>query len=82
MKIEEKVPVRIPMMKTKGEVVDHTRAEDVERGGREQVVILVSMERENTRLIARLMIVPQVGAGFISSSSRIRSKTTMVSLIE
>ena len=82
MKMDEKVPVRIPMTKTKAKSLMTQAPKTQRETAARRVVILVRIERERTRLMAMVMIFLKLVTGFISSSSRMRSKTTIVSLIE
>ena len=80
--MEENVPVRIPITKTKAKSLITPAPNTHRETAASNVVILVRMERESTLLIAIVMIFFKFVTGFISNSSRIRSNTTIVSLIE
>ena len=82
IKIEENVPVRIPITKTNAKSLITPAPKIQSDTAANRVVKLVKIDLERTRLIAIIMIFFKFVTGFISSSSRILSKTTMVSLIE
>ena len=82
MKSEEKVPVSTPISSVKA--ISLTSPEVVSSSVTEvsSVVPPVMIVRDSVRLSERLMISRSVPVGFSLSSSRMRSKTTIVSLIE
>ena len=82
MKIEEKVPVTIPITKTKAKSLMIPAPKIQSDMAAKSVVKLVMIDLESTRLIAMRIIFLRLVTGFSSNSSLIRSKTTMVSLIE
>ena len=82
MKIDEKVPVKIPITKTNAKSLIIPAPKIQRDKAAKSVVILVKMDLDNTRLIAMIIIFLKFVTGFTSNSSRILSKTTMVSLIE
>ena len=79
---EEKVPVIIPITKTKAKSLMIPAPNIHKENAASNVVKLVMIDLDNTRLIAISIIFLKLVTGFSSSSSLIRSKTTMVSLIE
>ena len=82
MKMDEKVPVIIPIVKIRAKSLITPAPKKYRIMDAEKVVILVSMDLDKVQLIARLIIFFRLLPGFKSSSSLMRSKTTIVSLIE
>ena len=80
--MEEKVPVTIPMTKTNAKSLMIPAPKIHSDIAAKRVVKLVMIDRERTRLIAIKMIFLRLVTGFSSSYSLMRSKTTIVSLIE
>ena len=82
MKIDEKVPVKIPITKTNAKSLIIPAPKIQRDKAARSVVILVKMDLDNTRLIAMMIIFRKFVTGFTSNSSRILSKTTTVSFKE
>ncbi|OQB90028.1 MAG: hypothetical protein BWX86_02311 [Verrucomicrobia bacterium ADurb.Bin122] len=82
MKIDEKVPVTMPTRKVNERSLMTPPPNMKSASAARKVVTLVRMDRGKTSEVARLITSRRRISGRIFNSSRMRSKTTTVSLIE
>lgn len=76
------MPATIPIMNTRAKSWMILAPKIKRARAARKVVALVRIVRERVRFTAILMMSASLAVGLRTSSSRIRSKTTMVSLIE